>query len=90
MYHKLPYLKFLIGEGPRLSNNFGLTDTGAGLDLGNLDCHQLVAERHPNLVLKFVYLKDMDDVYPLNISGLYEGKENEQVKVGVDLTAIIT
>ena len=53
---------------------FGLVDPGAGLNLGNLDYHQSVAERHPNLVLKFLYLKDLDEVDTLNISRVYGGK----------------
>ena len=51
-----------------------LDDTGAGLNLGNLEYQQSVAERHPILVLKYAYLKDMEDVDPLNISGLDRGK----------------
>ena len=39
-------------------------------------------------MLKFVYLKDLDDVDPFNISGLYGGKESEQGKRGVDVTAV--
>ena len=53
---------------------FGLADTGAGLNLGIMYYHQLVAERHPNFVLKFAYLKDLDDVDPFNISGVDEVK----------------
>ena len=52
----------------------GLADTGAGLNLVNIEYHQSFVERHPNLVLKFSYLKDMEDVDPLNISGVYGGK----------------
>ena len=51
-----------------------LDDTGVRLDLGHLEYHQSVAERHTNLVLKFAYLKDLDDVDPFNISGLDRGK----------------
>ena len=68
----------------------GLADTGAGLNLGNIECHQSVAERHPNLVLKFTYLKGVDGMDPFNISGIDGGKESEQRKVGLDVTAIIT
>ena len=68
----------------------GLADTGSGLNLGNLEYHQSVAERHPNLVLKFDYLKDMEDTDTFNISGLYGGKENEQVNGWVDVNAVIT
>ena len=32
----------------------------------------------------------MEDVDPFNISGLYGGKESKQVKVEVDVTALIT
>ena len=67
-----------------------LTDTGASLNLGNLEYHKSVAERQPNLVLKFAYMKDMDDVDPLNTSGVNRGKESEQTKGGVDVTAVIT
>ena len=52
----------------------GLDNTGDGLNLGNLEYHQLVAERQHNLVLKFDYLKDLEDVYPFNIIGVDGGK----------------
>ena len=74
MYQQLPHLNFPIGEGPKSSYMSGLADTGSGLNLLNLEYHQSVAKRHPNLVLKFAYLKDMDDVDPFNISGVDGGK----------------
>ena len=54
----------------------GLADTGSGLNLGNREYHQSVVERHPSLVLKFQYLKDLEDVYPFNIIGVDRGKES--------------
>ena len=39
-----------------------------------MDYHQSVVERHPKLVLKFAYLKVLDDVDQLNISGVEGGK----------------
>ena len=48
----------------------GFAYTGDGFNLGNLEYHQSVAWHHPNSVLTFVYMKDMDDVDPLNISGV--------------------
>ena len=68
----------------------GLADIGAGLILENLEYHQPVAERHPNLVLKFASLKDLEDVDPLNTSGAEGGKGSEEENVGVDVTAVIT
>ena len=68
----------------------GLDNTGPGLNLGNLEYHQSVAERHPNLVLKFAYFKEMEDVDSFNISRVDEGKESEQGKGGVDVTTEIT
>ena len=56
----------------------------------NIECHQSVAERHPILVLKFVYLKDLEDVYTFNISGVDRGRENEHGNGEVDVTALIT
>ena len=53
---------------------FGLDDTGYGLNPGNMDFHQSVALLHPNLVLKFPHLKDIDDVDPLDISEIERGK----------------
>ena len=61
-------------------NVFFSADTGDGPNLVNLDYHQSVAERHPNSVLIFSYLKDMDEVDPINISGVDKGKEIKQVK----------
>ena len=61
----------------------GLVDTGAGLNLGNLEYHQSVADQHSNLVLKFSYLKDLDGVDSFNIGGVYQRKNSEQVKIGV-------
>ena len=68
------HMKLHIGEGPKSSYMSGLADTGAWLNLENLKYHQSVAECHPKLVLKFAYLKDLDDVYPLNISVVDGGK----------------
>ena len=51
-----------------------LTDTGYGLNVVNLDFRQSVEDFHPNLVVKFAYLKDLSDVYPFNVSGVGGGK----------------
>ena len=50
---------------------------GAGLNLVNLKYHKSVSERYPNLVLQFVYLKDMVGVDPFSISGVDKGKKCE-------------
>ena len=67
---QLVHLKFPIGEGQKSSYMSGLANTGASLNLINLEYHQSLAESHPNLILKFVYLKDLYDVDPFNISGV--------------------
>ena len=72
--HQLPHMNFPIGEGNKSSYMSGLADTGAGLNLVNIEYYQSVAERHPNLVFKFSYLKDMEDVDPFSISGVDGGK----------------
>ena len=59
MSQKLPHLNLPIGEGPKSSYMSGLDNTVSGLNLVNLEYHQSVAERHPNSVLKFEYLKDL-------------------------------
>ena len=74
MYQQFPHLNFPIGEGKKPSYMSGLYDTGAELNYGNIDYHHSVAESHPNLMLKFAHLKDMEDVDPLNISGVDRGK----------------
>ena len=51
-----------------------LADTGAQLNLVNIEYPQSVAERHTNLVLKFAYLKGMDDVEKFNIRRVDRGK----------------
>ena len=71
MSQQFPHLNFQIVEGPISSKMFVLSDTGSGLDLGNLEDHQSVTERHPNLVFKFVYLYNVD---PFDISGIDGGK----------------
>ena len=60
------------------------------MDLGNLDYHQSVAERHPRLVLKFEYLKDLGDVDTFNISGAYGGKERKNIRGRLYVAALIT
>ena len=42
------------------------------------------------MVSKFAYLKDLEDVDPINISRVDGGKESEQGKGGVDVTTVIT
>ena len=48
----------------------GLANIGTGLNLVNIEYHQAVVDRHPNLVLKFAYLKNLYDVDTFNISGV--------------------
>ena len=60
----------------------GLANIGVGLNLVNLEYSKSVTERHLNLVLKSMSLKDLDDVDPLNISLVEGGKESEQEKKG--------
>ena len=67
---QLLHLNFPIGEGEKTSYMSGLADTGAGLNCGNIEDHQSVTERHTNLVLKFVYMKDLEDVDLFNKSGV--------------------
>ena len=83
-------MKFLIGEGKKSSYVSVLANTGAGLNLVNLEYHQSNTQQHPNLVFKFVYLKDLDGIDQFNISGVDGGKESEQGKGGEDVTAVIT
>ena len=44
------------------------------LNLVNMDYHQSVAALQPNLVLKVLYSKDLDEVDPFNISVVDGGK----------------
>ena len=59
---KFLHLNLPIGEVPKESYLSGLSNTLAGSNLVNLEYHQSVTDKYPNLVLKFVYLKDMDDM----------------------------
>ena len=59
------------------------------MNFGNIDYHQSVAERHPNLVFKSAHLKDLQYVDTFNISGVDGGKDTEQGKVGVYVTTVI-
>ena len=54
---------------------FGLLDTEDGLNLVNMEYHQSFEEHQHNLVLKFSYVKDMENVDPLTISGVDGGRE---------------
>ena len=67
-----------------------LAGTGTEYNLGNVEYYQSFAEHYPNLVLKFGYFKDLDDVVTFNIRREYRGKYIEQVKGGVDVTTVIT
>ena len=68
---------------------YGLSNTGSGLNLRNPEYNQSVADHHLHLVLKFAYLKDLDDVDPFNIIGVDISKESEQGKGRVYITAVI-
>ena len=57
-----------------------MADTGYELNMENMEDHKLVEERHYNLVVKFSYLRYLDDVDLFNTSGADEGKEGEQGK----------
>ena len=89
MSQLLVYLNFPIREVPESSYNFGLTDTGPGLNQGNFYYHQSVVERHPNLVPAFADFKDLDDVDPFNASGVDGRKESKQGRVVLYVTAVI-
>ena len=52
----------------------GLADTGDRQNLGNIEYHKLFVDHRPNLVLKLVHLKDIEDVDRFNISGVDGGK----------------
>ena len=71
MYQQLPHINFTVGFRPKSSYMSFLANTGSGLNLVNMEYHQSVAEHNPKLELKIPHLKDLDDVDPLNISGLY-------------------
>ena len=90
MLQQSQHVNVQIVEGPITTDMFGLVDTVTGLNLVNLYYHRLVAERHPNLAMKFVYLKYLGGVDPLNIRRVDGGKESEQVNVWVYVTAVIT
>ena len=75
MYQNFPYLKSPILERPKSYYMFVLDNTGAGLNFINLDYYQSVAERHPNLVMEFTYLENMDEVDTLDISGVGGGNK---------------
>ena len=51
-----------MGEINISFNIFGMEDSGAGLNLVNLDYRQSVVEQPSNLVLKFTYSKDLYNV----------------------------
>ena len=80
VFQNLPQMKFTIVKVPQkpgrtgLSTMFGLTDTVTGLNIGNFYYHKSFSEHYPNLVLIFVYLKDLYDVDMFNISGVYTVK----------------
>ena len=74
MSQHLPHLNFPIIEVPKSSYMSGLDDTGAGLNLVNIEYHQSVVDLHPDLVLKLDYLKDLDCLDTFNISIVYGGK----------------
>ena len=59
------------------------------MNFRNLYCRQSVVEQQPNLVFKFAYFRDLDDVNLFNISVVNGGKEGEEVKVAVDATVVI-
>ena len=67
-----------------------MADKVAGLNWVNLKYQQSVEVPHPNLVLKFAYLQYIEDVDPFNIIRVDGGKESEQGKGSVDVTAVIT
>ena len=74
IYQKLPHLNFPIWEITTPSGGhgsfkiFGMEGTGAYLNMENMEYHQSVAKRHHNLVLKFLCLKDFDDLDSWTIS----------------------
>ena len=68
----------------------GLVDTGVILNMENIEYHQSAIDNQLNLVFQFAYLKDLDDAYTFNISGVDRGKESEQGKRGAEVSSVIT
>jgi hypothetical protein len=76
----LPHIQMPIGdESTPQATLLALADSGAGLNLGCLDCHQDVYEKHPHLVHQFAYLKDLDDMSPFGIGGIGADSQGPQV-----------
>ena len=69
---------------------FGLDDTRSRLNFVNLDYNQSVAERHPNFLLKYTYLEDLDNADTFNIRGVDGVEEGDLGKVGVYFNTVIT
>ena len=55
-----------------------------------MEYHKFVVESHTNLVVKFSFLKDLDDVDLFNTSRVGGRKEGYQGKWGVEVTEVIT
>jgi hypothetical protein len=53
----LPHVRLPIGDDGK-ATLFAMIDSGAGLNLGRLQYHQSIAERCPELVQQFAFLKD--------------------------------
>ena len=53
----------------------GIADTGARLNIGDLDYHHLVSNMNTHIVVHMKMISDIPKMNPLNISGVADNEE---------------
>lgn len=80
----LPHVRLPIGKvDGKKGTLFAMVDTGAGLNLGRLQYHQNVYEKHPEYVAQFVSLAEASNMKEFSLGQVGEGD-------GPRVTAVIS
>ena len=66
----MPHIRLPIGAGDGKAVLECMTDSCAGLNLGNLAYHKSIYERCPELVHQFGYIKDYDNIEEFDVGGV--------------------
>ena len=76
----LPHVRLPIGLDGK-STMFSMVDSGAGLNLGRLQYHLDLYEKHPEVVHAFTYLKDADNMSEFGLGQVGEGEGPKVIAV---------
>ena len=70
----LPHIHLPIGEHENEASLLAMVDSGAGLNLGRLQCHKSIYKQHSDLVEQFTYLNEASNMQEFGLGHVGEGE----------------